>query len=107
MENTMELQNVWKRYDTINALQNVNLQVANGKITSLLGPSGSGKTTLLRILAGLDTPTRGTVFYENIKIVPEQLSFLRQKATLVFQKSLPIPCLSTKAFSCFSTCQLF
>ena len=88
MANTMELRNVWKSFEKINALQNVNLQVAHGKITTLLGPSGSGKTTLLRILAGLDTPTRGAVFYENTKINPDQLSFLRQKATLVFQKSL-------------------
>jgi molybdopterin-binding protein len=88
LTNTIELHNVWKSFDTINALQNVNLQVANGKILTLLGPSGSGKTTLLRILAGLDTPTRGTIFYKSTKITPDQLSFLRQKATLVFQKSL-------------------
>ena len=88
MTNTMELRNVWKSFNVINALQNVNLQVAHGKITTLLGPSGSGKTTLLRILAGLDTPTSGTVFYENKQITPDQLSFLRQKTTLVFQKSL-------------------
>ena len=62
--------------------------MAKGKITTLLGPSGSGKTTILRILAGLDTPTRGTIFYENTQVTTNEQSFLRQKATLVFQKSV-------------------
>ena len=87
MTNLMEFRNVWKSFDTLNALQKVDLQVDRGKVTTLLGPSGSGKTTLLRILAGLDIPTRGTVFYENTQITTDNQSFLRQKATLVFQKS--------------------
>ncbi len=59
-----------------------------GKITTLLGPSGSGKTTLLRILAGLDSPTTGAVFYGDKPITDSESNFLRQKATLVFQKSV-------------------
>ena len=60
----------------------------NGKITTLLGPSGSGKTTILRIFAGLDNPTQGTVLYGNKPINDSNRDFLRQKATLVFQKSV-------------------
>jgi len=59
-----------------------------GKITTLLGPSGSGKTTLLRILAGLDNPTKGTIAYEGKTITDSERNFLRQKATMVFQKSV-------------------
>jgi molybdopterin-binding protein len=72
----------------VNALQDANLRIMRGKITSLLGPSGSGKTTLLRILAGLDSPTRGTVFYGNSMIADSEQTILRQNATLVFQKSV-------------------
>ncbi|MFC1488055.1 ATP-binding cassette domain-containing protein [Thermoproteota archaeon] len=88
MVTIIELRNVWKCFDTLTALQNVDLHIARGKVTTLLGPSGSGKTTLLRIIAGLDTPTRGTVYYENTQITRGKKSFLRQKATLVFQRSL-------------------
>ncbi len=59
-----------------------------GKIITLLGPSGSGKTTLLRILAGLDSPTRGTISYRGKTITDSERNLLRQKATLVFQKSV-------------------
>ncbi|UCC57873.1 MAG: ABC transporter ATP-binding protein [Candidatus Bathyarchaeum sp.] len=59
-----------------------------GRITTLLGPSGSGKTTLLRILAGLDSPTEGTILYSGKTITDSDRSLLRQKATLVFQKSV-------------------
>jgi len=59
-----------------------------GTITTLLGPSGSGKTTLLRILAGLDNPSRGTIFYGNRMITDGEQNILRQNATMVFQKSV-------------------
>lgn len=59
-----------------------------GKITTLLGPSGSGKTTLLRILGGLDSPTKGTIAYRGRTITDGERHLLRQKATMVFQKSV-------------------
>ncbi|MCW4015813.1 MAG: ABC transporter ATP-binding protein [Candidatus Bathyarchaeota archaeon] len=88
MAGLMELCNLWKSFGEVNALQNVNLTISHGKITTLLGPSGSGKTTILRIIAGLDTPTRGTLFYGNTQIAANDQITLREKATLVFQKSV-------------------
>jgi molybdopterin-binding protein len=58
------------------------------KITTLLGQSGSGKTTLLRILGGLDIPTKGTIVYGGKTITDSERNLLRQKATMVFQKSV-------------------
>ncbi len=47
----------------VDALRDVDLQVADGEMIAVLGPSGSGKTTLLRIIAGLDDATSGTVSF--------------------------------------------
>jgi len=49
----------------INVLENVNLKINKGELVSLTGPSGSGKSTLLHIIALLDQPTSGEVFFKN------------------------------------------
>ena len=48
----------------LTVLQDVTFEVPQGAFVSIVGPSGSGKTTLLGLLAGLDTPTRGTVTFD-------------------------------------------
>jgi putative ABC transport system ATP-binding protein len=49
---------------TVTALDGVTLNISRGEIVGCAGPSGSGKTTLLHLLAGLDTPTSGTVSFD-------------------------------------------
>jgi NitT/TauT family transport system ATP-binding protein len=50
----------------VQALANVNLQVADGDFVSFIGPSGCGKTTLLRVIADLEHPTAGTILVNGI-----------------------------------------
>ena len=52
----------------VHALQGVNLEIAAGNYISIMGPSGSGKSTLFNMIGGLDKPTSGKVFIDDIDI---------------------------------------
>jgi putrescine transport system ATP-binding protein len=60
-ETYIQLRGVTKKYDTVAAVDNVDLNIRKGEIFALLGASGCGKTTLLRLLAGFEIPTDGQI----------------------------------------------
>ena len=60
---SIEIRNVSKRFNSFQALDNINLDINSGELVALLGPSGCGKTTLLRIIAGLETPDQGNIVF--------------------------------------------
>ncbi|MEM0073599.1 MAG: glucose ABC transporter ATP-binding protein GlcV [Thermoplasmatales archaeon] len=53
------------RTKEVKALEHVKITVNSGESFGIVGPSGAGKTTLMRIIAGLDVPTEGTVYFED------------------------------------------
>jgi multiple sugar transport system ATP-binding protein len=58
---SLKIQNIKKRYGTLEILKGINLDLADGEFLVLLGPSGCGKSTLLNMIAGLDTVSEGNI----------------------------------------------
>lgn len=59
----VSIRNLTKEFRGVQVLRGLNLDIREGELIALLGPSGSGKTTLLRLIAGLETPTSGTIHF--------------------------------------------
>lgn len=88
MPPAIEVKQVCKRFGSLHALTNIDLEIHTGEFFALLGPNGAGKTTLISIIAGLSLATRGSVNVmghdvitqyqqarRNLGIVPQELVF--------------------------------
>jgi len=64
MARKLSLSGLTKRFGDLEALRDINVDIARGEFISLVGPSGCGKTTLLRIIAGLEPATSGEVLLD-------------------------------------------
>lgn len=100
MENrkvTLKLDNVSKVFakvesdDVTHALYNINVSMESGEFISLVGPSGCGKSTILRLVAGLITPTLGTVSVNGTEITGPD-----PNRGMVFQKPTLFPWLTVE-----------
>lgn len=94
--------NLTKEYQSgdhrLTVLRDVTFSIPQGEFVSIVGPSGSGKTTLLGLLAGLDTPTRGTVHLDGVDLTAldedERARLRGEKVGFVFQSFQLIPTLT-------------
>src|SRR5580692_7503717 len=75
----------------VQALQGLDLLIAEGELTALIGAAGSGKSTLMNILAGLDTPTAGAVWVAGRDLgamtAKDRLSYRRKVAGFIWQQT--------------------
>ncbi|MDF0556217.1 ATP-binding cassette domain-containing protein [Kamptonema sp. UHCC 0994] len=84
-EYTVKIQNLKKRYGTVEAVKDVSFQVEPGEIFGLLGPNGAGKTTTLRALCTLIAPDSGRLEVSGISVI-EQPRLARQRLGYVAQE---------------------
>lgn len=94
MKEILKIENVSKIYQAKNgevtAIKNINLEVYEGELLSIIGPSGCGKSTLLSIIAGLESKTSGRLYIdgeETIGISP-QIGYMLQKDSLLEWRSI-------------------
>jgi spermidine/putrescine transport system ATP-binding protein len=91
---SVELRGVTKRFDQLAAVDDLDLQLAQGEFFTLLGPSGCGKTTTLRMIAGFERPTSGEVRIEGEDVA--QLPPHKRPTNTVFQSYALFPHLSVE-----------
>ena len=60
----IRVEDLWKRFRTLEILKGINLKVPKGEVLAIIGPSGSGKSTLLRCLTFLEIPEKGKIYIE-------------------------------------------
>lgn len=65
----IQIHGINKSYDSLKVLLDVNLDIRQKEIISIVGPSGAGKTTLLQIIGTLDLPDSGEVIYEGVNVL--------------------------------------
>src|SRR5215470_13035563 len=83
---------------SLTILDGVSLEIAAGEVVAVTGPSGSGKSTLLGLLAGLDTPSGGSIAVDGVEVTrlgeTELARFRRRTIGFVFQSYHLIPTLT-------------
>ena len=88
----IKLDGVTRTFGKKKALDGVSMEIEEGSFVCLLGPTGSGKTTLLKILAGVDTPSSGAVYFDStdVTLVPPN----KRPVSMVFENFALYPNMS-------------
>lgn len=93
---SIKLQQIYKSYGNINALNDISLDIDDGRTTVLIGSSGSGKSTLIRIIIGLVKKDSGEVILNNREISSINLLEMRKQMGYVIQDGGLFPHLTAK-----------
>lgn len=88
----VRIDNITKLYDEGGGIRNFNCTIKDGEIFALLGPSGCGKTTTLRVIAGLEQPDSGSVYFDEKDVT--ELPPEKRNAAMVFQSYALFPHMS-------------
>ena len=100
----LRIENVSYRYKNGDreVLKNISCEFKSRKVTAIVGPSGSGKTTLLSIMAGLDSPTGGSVFIDEDNLSNLDLAqYRRERISMIFQAFHLFPLLTALENVCY------
>lgn len=85
----VELSSINKTFGAVETIPNLTLSIPHGSFTVLVGPSGCGKSTLLRMVAGLESPTKGSIAIGNRDVTREEPS--KRGISMVFQSYALFP----------------
>ncbi|MDH3491162.1 MAG: ABC transporter ATP-binding protein [Gammaproteobacteria bacterium] len=90
----ISIRGVSKRFGSVQAVDNVDLDIERGEFFSVLGPSGCGKTTVLRMLAGFESPTEGEIYIDGqaMSAIPPH----QRPVNMVFQNYAIFPHLNVR-----------
>lgn len=83
----LEIKGLYKKYDEVTVLEDIDLDIHKGEVVVILGPSGCGKSTLLRCLNGLEKIQGGDIRFHNKSLVNDDVNWqeIRQHIGMVFQ----------------------
>ena len=80
----IEVENLSKFYGPRQAVKNISFRVEKGDVVGFLGPNGAGKSTLLRVMALLESPTNGKVFFQGREVNQGNGLSVRRRMASVF-----------------------
>ena len=86
----IKVEHLSKSFNGVPVFENLNFQAKKGEVVSIIGPSGTGKSTFLRCINFLETPDKGTIEIDGLKVDAEQFTeksakAIRLKTSMVFQ----------------------
>ena len=81
----IKISHVMKKFDNITPIKDITYEIKEGQILAIIGPSGTGKSTLLRMINGLERPTSGKIYVDDIEVNEKNQKEITKKVGMLFQ----------------------